>query len=536
MEEKNENPWLKGRGYLHITPKLNVVEQEKELVSKVRSKKFVAKHAFFPLIHTVIKERRFKKSKIKGGAVKRCHSYRDVDEKMQHNAKNRPLHYATHIDALIFGYYAELLQEKYEAELKKNEELSSCITAYRKLEHSTEDRNKSTIDFAYEVFENIKQKAKSEECLVLTFDIKEFFSSLDHKVLKKAWYNLLGEKTLSPDHYNVFKAATNFSYILLDNLRIDKRANGRRAGFDEKRLAEIRKKGVQAFFENPQEFKEKVNSGEFKVYKKPFRRKSDNCPVGIPQGLPISAVLANLYLLEFDKEIFRKVVEENNGFYRRYSDDIIIICRLNQGTELEKFIKEAIEQYNVKISKDKTEKFWFKNESMGSGGELLVSVKITEEGNQVGVPLKYLGFEFFGYQTLIKSANLAKFYRRMIQSLKRKGSRIEKVIEKNYPVVPALYKRKLYKLYSYHGRHKKVGLLERSVLRKNFLGEYKWIKSEKKQSKVFRGNYLKYVYRASEVMGEQAIRSQVRNHWKLLQEAIEKHINPKIRGDKKLDH
>ena len=45
---------------------------------------------------------------------------------------------------------------------------------------------------------------------------------------------------------------------------------------------------------------------------------------GIPQGSPISASLANIYMLEIDKYIY-EYVKSYNGLYMRYCDDFIVI-------------------------------------------------------------------------------------------------------------------------------------------------------------------------------------------------------------------
>ncbi|PPJ40277.1 hypothetical protein C0063_20550, partial [Pseudoxanthomonas sp. KAs_5_3] len=64
----------------------------------------------------------------------------------------------------------------------------------------------------------------------------------------------------------------------------------------------------------------------------------------------------------------------------------------------------------------------------------------------LGRPLTYLGFEFYGYKTLIKSANLARFYRRIIYAVKRKALRASRIQSKEGgPFV--IFKGQLKRLY-----------------------------------------------------------------------------------------
>ncbi|WP_307188023.1 reverse transcriptase domain-containing protein [Sphingobacterium zeae] len=156
---------------------------------------------------------------------------------------------------------------------------------------------------------------------------------------------------------------------------------------------------------------------------------------GIPQGLPISATLANLYLLEFDKTIIKDLIIGKSAFYRRYSDDIIIICPIDEIAHYEATIMSLIENVNLEISKQKTDRYIFKY--VGNNKKTrLECFKLDEEYNIIKKDrLIYLGFEYYGYQTLIKSTNLAKYYRRLIKTVERRAKRINNAII-NEPTIP----------------------------------------------------------------------------------------------------
>lgn len=525
----DQKKWLKSRGYLHITPKINVKSRKTEMLSKVQDPNFVKRHAFFPLIHSVIKERKFKKHP--DNPNKRGHSH-IVNGKLKPSAKNRPLHYSTHIDALIFGYYASYILHFYELELKKHAGLAECITAYRKigLDDEEEEKGKSTINFANEAFAEIGKRAH-EDCVVLMFDIESFFSRLDHDKLKKAWAKLLGDETsLDDDHFKVFKAATKFNYILRDDLRIGKPINGRRQGFDEKKLAKIRKStGIEAFYGSIEEFRNAIRTKEITVYKKQFMK--DGVQVGIPQGLPISAVLANLYLLEFDLSVLDKIVKGMGGFYRRYSDDILIVCKEDQMESIREFIETEIENSKVSISSAKTETYMFRNFQVSERKSKIVSIQLLKNMCRIGKPLSYLGFEFYGEKTLIKSANLAKFYRRIISTVKRRALRAIKIARLTSSV-PVVYKARLIKLY------KRLDLNDNKEeefkikrLRRNPNGDYsfKTIPIEPKNQKpdaqkTKKANYISYVRRSSRLMSEEGIKYQVKRRRQIFNDALGRHL------------
>lgn len=527
MRKKEQSKWYKNKGYPHLTNSYNLTVHDKGLEKKIKDKGFVAKYAFFPLFHINIKSRRYKTVEVERNGKKelvKAHSYwKDGNKKS--TSKIRPLHYANHLDAMIFGYYSEMLQDNYEKELKVIPKLDKAVTAYRKIPTSENpDKHKSNIHFAKEVFDEIKKRGEKSEVAVLAFDIKSFFSHLNHNKLYDAWCENLGEEKLPPHHYNVFKAATNFSFINKDQFRVKPPSiKSRKYGFDEKRLAKIRNKhGVNAFFESAKAFREAVKRGEIRIYKNPFR--VNGKMVGIPQGLPISATLANIYLKKFDLDILQRL-EENNGFYRRYSDDIIVICEKSEITAIEDFVLSCIKKYGVEISEEKTEKFIFKKTEL-HGKKRFVSYKIEGEKQIINNPLSYLGFEFYGYQTLIKSANLAKFYRRMIYSVRSKAKRAKKIAEKHPGDKPVIFKNQLIRLYTKQDLDDKKSPRKRrfKTLKQIETGEYR-VFSELKDYRNS-GNYFSYVRRAAEIMKAPEILEQINGDKakRVFNQALEKHL------------
>lgn len=61
-------------------------------------------------------------------------------------------------------------------------------------------------------------------------------------------------------------------------------------------------------------------------------------------------------MLDFDFQMGEKV-KEIGCFYRRYADDIGIICEEAQSEKLEKFVMDEIEKLNLHIQSQKTQKY-----------------------------------------------------------------------------------------------------------------------------------------------------------------------------------
>ena len=71
---------------------------------------------------------------------------------------------------------------------------------------------------------------------------------------------------------------------------------------------------------------------------------------GVPQGLAISNILANIYLQEFDKRLRGKAV-----LYQRYVDDILLICPLGQQYQVLDQIRFESARLGLELNDEKTE-------------------------------------------------------------------------------------------------------------------------------------------------------------------------------------
>ena len=216
---------------------------------------------------------------------------------------------------------------------------------------------------------------------------------------------------------------------------------------------------------------------EFHDFKsKHLKKHTEN--YGIPQGSSISAVYANVYMIEFDQKI-NEYVTSVGGMYRRYCDDIVIVVPMNKNDKLEKKyesvskiifeIKDTVP--NLDLNPDKTEQFFFEDSNIE---------KLFGDSNLIN----YLGFTFDGKKIRIRDKSLFKFYCRAYK-------KIRKVKELSDEKSFIAGKKAIYRSYTH-------------------LGNSRYSKGH--------GNFLTYAYKAHDIFDksnclESDIRNQVKRHW-----------------------
>ena len=124
---KETKKYLK-KGYIHFDYKFWFPDKKEELKTLLKKKS----RAFNPFLKILIKTPRYK--------------YQEDIEKYCLETKIRPICFASHIDNLIFSFYAFVLTKKYEAYIEK-EGFNNCPIAYR-----TNLNGKCNIQLAKEVF------------------------------------------------------------------------------------------------------------------------------------------------------------------------------------------------------------------------------------------------------------------------------------------------------------------------------------------------------------------------------------------------
>lgn len=321
--------------------------------------------------------------------------------------KVRELRFASRRDAYIYSFYRHLLCEPYEASLTAYG-LNDHVIAYRKLA-TPKGKGKSNIEFALDAFNVIREYG---DAAVVTLDISKFFESIDHELLRQKWCALLGVADLPPDHKAVFRAITRYAIV-------DRDAAYERLGYltwqakgsSRIPIYTVGFKNMPRQLCTNAEFREKIcgKGGAFGSL-----IETNKYEFGIPQGSPISDLLANLYLINFDIAL-KAYVDAAGGTFFRYSDDIIIIIPGGaiEAVAARDFAIKEIKRHGpeILIKESKTSVLTYYSTSSGQA-----FIKLHGEQGENG--LEYLGFRYDGKVAYLRDATLSRLYKKVTRSIR----------------------------------------------------------------------------------------------------------------------
>lgn len=420
-----EADWYRRRRYLHFDRPVGFSKAARIVMSTAS----VSQHSFLPFISYKVKSKKVSSNE-RGEIIAKV--------------KERPIAFASHVDSHIYAYYCELLSGPYESRLQASP-AKEAVLAFRKL-------GKSNIDFALDAFNRIK---KHGSCTAIAYDISGFFDNIDHDFLKKAWAEVLGATSIPRDHYAVYKAITRYS-------EVEKVALYKALGLSLNNPP----KGIDRICE-PAEFRALRNGSRL------IRKNTSG--KGIPQGSPISALLSNIYMYEFD-QLMVELVAQWGGTYYRYCDDMLFIVPTEQRNKLSDSVVPEIKKLKLKINPLKT---------------AIVDFSIEDGVLEADKSLQYLGFVFDGQRILLRSSSLARYSERMkrgVKLAKKTRAKYNRIEERKGLAKSPLFKKKLYGRYSHLGRR----------------------------------NFVVYALRASKKMESPEIRRQLKPLWGRLKAQIDK--------------
>ena len=391
-------PWKLDKSKIKNYPHFDAPISVKDAESLANDPDRVANNTFYPLLRYYEAWQPFRAPSISNDRPKK---------------KTRPISYCARRDAYIYMRYRAILSELYELKLREYG-ISDAPIAYRKIAKSPANpAGKSNIDFAKDVFDEIDMMGNA---VAIALDIKGYFDNLDHNEIRKRWLELLGAEDLPPDHEAVYKSITNYRYAETKEVY-------RRLGFfGPKEVGNsvrdgylLPKSEIPKQLCSNADFRKKIaGKGGFHstLIKKNWKRR------GIPQGSPISDILANLYLIDFDRKMV-KFARRHGGSYRRYSDDILIIIPSEKFSQAdpESYAVNQISEYgsHLVIKKSKTSVVEYRK-------SLDRQIFTHQSGEQGANGLEYLGFRYDGTEVFIRDTTISRYFRKIAVAARKEAN------------------------------------------------------------------------------------------------------------------
>jgi RNA-directed DNA polymerase len=208
----------------------------------------------------------------------------------------------------------------------------------------------------------------------LCYDVSGFFDTIDHAILKNRLKRILQVAELPQDWFAILRHVTRYSAVrrqaLADHPRFGP-ALSLRSRAPITTIAQIKAEGI------------------------PIESNANN--FGIPQGTPISSVFSNLYLLDLDERMV-EVCRERGALYQRYSDDILIICAVDDEAPITSVFQCQLREHLLSLN-DKTERTVFDPSNCDA--------------------FQYLGFDISADGAVIRASSLARQWRKARRSIAR---------------------------------------------------------------------------------------------------------------------
>ncbi len=220
---------------------------------------------------------------------------------------------------------------------------------------------------------------------------------------------------------------------------------------------------------------------------------------GIPQGAPLSDLLANLYLIEFD-ELIANRVRSLGGMYYRYSDDILVIVPSSHvsAVSLEAEIRTSISSFgsNLKIKEAKSSIVEYSRIGAVQNYRLIMG-----KGKN---GIEYLGFRYDGKRAYVRESTISNLRRKVAKAAKSEAISLVR----RYP-------------------DKSLSQLLEKFDYENFIQRFSKVKDiDEKIIDHKNWTFWTYAKRASKIFGANGttILKQLKNHRKLTKNRIEKEI------------